>query len=57
LGWQKALAEMEGLLVEPTSAIVVGAAEVLKKRGVIKPSDRVLLPLTGFGIKEQIPGF
>jgi threonine synthase len=57
LGWQKALAEMEGLLVEPTSAIVVGAAEVLKQRGVIKPNDRVLLPLTGFGIKEQIPGF
>ena len=57
LSWQRLLAELEGLLVEPTSSIVLGAAQNLKERGVIKEGDRVLLPLTGFGIKEPIPGY
>ena len=57
LEWQRALAELEGIIVEPTSAIVLGAAEKLKEAGVIQGGDRVLLPLTGFGVKEPIPGY
>jgi len=55
--WQRLLAELEGLLVEPTSSIVLGAAQNLRDRGIIAESDLVLLPLTGFGIKEPIPGY
>ena len=55
--WQRRLAELEGLLVEPTSSIVLGAAQNLRDRGIIAESDLVLLPLTGFGIKEPIPGY
>jgi threonine synthase len=56
LSWQKELASLEGLIVEPTSAVVMGAAEKLIDQGFIKVDDVVLLPLTGFGIKEAIPG-
>ncbi len=56
LSWQKELASLEGLIVEPTSAVVMGAAEKLIGQGFIKVDDVVLLPLTGFGIKEAIPG-
>lgn len=56
LDWQKELARLEGLIVEPTSAVVMGAAEKLIDQGFINAGDVVLLPLTGFGIKEAIPG-
>ena len=55
--WQRVLAELEGIIVEPTSAIVLGAAERLIASGVIGEQDSVLLPLTGFGVKEPIPGY
>ncbi len=32
-------------------------AEKLKEAGVIRGADKVLLPLTGFGVKEPIPGY
>ena len=57
LEWQRVLAEMEGIIVEPTSAIVMGGAERLIASGVIGEQDSVLLPLTGFGVKEPIPGY
>ena len=53
--WQKRLAELEGLFIEPTSAIVLGALENLKEQGYIKKHETVLLPFTGFGMKEPIP--
>ena len=53
--WQKRLAELEGLFIEPTSAIVLGALENLKEQGYIKNHETVLLPFTGFGMKEPIP--
>ena len=55
ISWQRRLAEMEGIFVEPTSAIVIGAAQKLKETGYIKNGDRVLLPFTGFGMREPIP--
>ncbi len=57
LRWQRLLAEMEGIIVEPTSAIVLGALENLKAKGAIQPGETALLPLTGFGLKEPIPGY
>ena len=57
LEWQRTLASIEGIIVEPTSAIVLGALERMVAEGTVKPSDRVLLPLTGFGVKEPIPGY
>ena len=53
--WQKRLAELEGLFIEPTSAIVLGALENLKEQDYIKAHETVLLPFTGFGMKEPIP--
>ena len=53
--WQRKLAETEGIFIEPTSALVFGALERLIDIGAIKTTDRVLLPLTGFGAKEPIP--
>lgn len=57
LSWQRDLAAMEGIIVEPTSAVVLAATEQLVSDGHIKSDDRVLVPLTGFGLKEAIPGF
>ena len=57
LDWQRLLASTEGIIVEPTSAIVLGALENLLASGSVQPSDSVLLPLTGFGVKEPIPGY
>lgn len=55
LVWQRRLAELEGLLVEPTTAVTLAAAQTLIETGVIQPGEPVLLPLTGSGLKEPIP--
>lgn len=57
LRWQRCLAELEGIIVEPTSAVVLAAAEALKNQGVINRDDKLLVPFTGFGVKEPIPGY
>ncbi len=54
LRWHRRLAELDGILIEPTSATVLAATELLIGQGVIEKHDLVLLPLTGFGIKEPI---
>jgi len=40
-----------GFIVEPTSAAAYAALGKCVERGFIKPGDRVLLPLTGSGLK------
>ena len=55
IAWQRRLAELEGIFVEPTSAIVIGAAQELKRARVIKGGETLLLPFTGFGMKEPLP--
>ena len=54
LVWQHEIALREGILIEPTSALVLAGLEELLRRGVVSKGDRVLLPLTGFGVKEPI---
>jgi len=53
--WQQRLAREEGIFVEPTSAAALAGAAALVAQGHIAPSDRVLLALTGSGLKDRIP--
>ena len=55
LAWQERLASQEGILVEATSALGLGAVKALVSQGAIAEGERVLVPLTGFGMKEPLP--
>ena len=55
LAWQERLASQEGILVEATSALGIGAVKALVSQGAIAEGARVLVPLTGFGMKEPLP--
>ena len=55
VAWQKRLASSEGIFAEPTSAAALAGLEALLNRGVIRPTDTVLLPITGFGLKDAMP--
>ena len=55
LAWQERLASQEGILVEATSALGLGAVKTLLTQGAIAEGERVLVPLTGFGMKEPLP--
>ena len=52
---QKDLAEQEGIFAEPTSAAAFAGLEKIAKQGVIQESDTVLVPVTGFGLKDEAP--
>ncbi len=56
LQMQRDLAEEEGIFAEPTSAAAFAGLEILANQGVIKESDTVLVPVTGFGLKDEPPG-
>ena len=53
--WQRQLAETEGIYAEPTSAAAFAGLEQLVHRGEIQSSDSVLVPVTGFGLKDTPP--
>ena len=55
LAWQRSLAEREGIYAEPTSAAALAGLSALVQAGTIGRSDRVLVPLTGFGMKDAPP--
>jgi threonine synthase len=40
-----------GVYVEPTSAVAPAAAAAMAAEGIIQPADRVVVTLTGFGLK------
>ena len=52
---QIGLAEQEGIFAEPTSAAAFAGLEPLANQGVIQPGDLVLVPVTGFGLKDESP--
>ncbi len=56
LAMQRDLAEVEGIFAEPTSAAAFAGLEELKKAGVIRRDDTVVVPVTGFGLKDEAPG-
>ena len=49
--WHKLLAAKEGIYAEPTSIVAFAGLEQLLENGAIKYSDRVLIPITGSGLK------
>ena len=53
--WQRAMARDEGLFMEPTSAAAFAGLESLVRQGVVGPDDVVVVPVTGFGLKDQVP--
>ena len=55
LRMQRDLAEQEGIFAEPTSAAAFAGLEVLASQGVIQEGETVLVPVTGFGLKDEPP--
>ena len=53
--WQRLLAAREGVFAEPTSAAAFAGLEALRESGAIGKGDTVLLPVTGFGLKDEMP--
>ncbi len=51
---QRALARDEGIFAEPTSAAAFAGLRRLKAEGIIAPGDSVLVPVTGFGLKDEV---
>jgi len=49
------LAKQEGIFAEPTSAAAFAGLEEIAKQGVIRENDTVLVPVTGFGLKDEVP--
>jgi threonine synthase len=49
----KLLAETEGIFAETAGGCTVGAAKKLVERGLIKPTESVVLCITGHGLKTQ----
>lgn len=52
LHWRDALAQQEGIYAEPTSAAAFAGLAQLVDQGVIRQNERVLAPITGFGLKD-----
>ena len=52
---QQDLAKQEGIFAEPTSAAAFAGLEDIAKQGVIREDDTVLVPVTGFGLKDEVP--
>ncbi|MFP6636544.1 MAG: pyridoxal-phosphate dependent enzyme, partial [Dehalococcoidia bacterium] len=52
---QQNLAEQEGVFAEPTSAVAFAGLDEIMKQGVILGNDTVLVPVTGFGLKDEAP--
>ncbi|MCS7207340.1 MAG: pyridoxal-phosphate dependent enzyme [Dehalococcoidia bacterium] len=53
LAWQALLAEREGVFCEPTAAAAFAGLAVLCAQGTIRPEERALVPVTGFGLKDR----
>jgi len=52
LTWRDTLAQTEGIYGEPTSAAAFAGLAQLVQQGIIQPNERVLVPITGFGLKD-----
>ncbi len=52
LTWRDTLAQTEGVYGEPTSAAAFAGLAQLAEQGTVQPDDRVLVPITGFGLKD-----
>ena len=52
LSWRDTLAQTEGIYGEPTSAAAFAGLAQLAEQGIIQPDEGVLVPITGFGLKD-----
>ena len=52
LTWRDTLAQTEGIYGEPTSAAAFAGLAQLIEQGIISPYERILIPITGFGLKD-----
>ena len=52
LAWRNTLAQTEGVYGEPTSAAAFAGLAQLVEQGIIRPDEHVLVPITGFGLKD-----
>ncbi len=52
LAAQRALARLEGLACEPTSAVAFACLARLARDGVVGPEERVVVAVTGSGLKD-----
>jgi len=52
--WQKFSATREGIFCEPTSATVFAGLKKLLDSSEIESKDSVLVPVTGFGLKDKL---
>ena len=50
--WRSKLGSDEGILAEATSVVVFAGVKKLMNKGVISPEDSLLMPITGFGLKD-----
>ena len=57
IDWQVRLSSTEGLFAEPTSAVALAGMQTLITECQIERDSRVLVPLTGNGLKSPIPYF
>lgn len=53
--WHAFLAKEGGIFAEPTSAAAFAGLEALMDQGAISQCDFALLPVTGFGLKDDFP--
>ena len=53
--WHACLPANEGIYAEPTSAAAFAGAKKLVESGVINAGARILIPVTGFGLKDSPP--
>lgn len=51
---QRILAQDEGIFLEPTSASAFAGIKNLISDGTIKTEDTILVPITGFGLKDDV---
>lgn len=49
------LSREEGIFGEPTSAAAFAGLQKLREKEVIKEGSKVLIPITGFGLKDKMP--
>lgn len=54
LRWRDFLAISEGVFAEPTSAAAFAGLEKLVGEGAIADGETVLIPITGFGLKDAV---
>ncbi|MHB1158942.1 MAG: threonine synthase [Chloroflexota bacterium] len=52
LSFQRTLATLEGIFCEPTSAAAFAALPELVRQRLIEPEERVLVAITGMGLKD-----